>query len=584
MAIGRKSAGDGSKKVGELRRAQLVTTFGPGAMVDLPDMSVVVGSTDHWRPICKTISDRNLEILLGVKEFKEPVGKYTSDTDCTIPVRRFPDWHYCPKCGKLAQYWVISGADKKTCADCGVTLIPSRFVAACENGHLEDFPYRWWVHRGRDCGSKAPLKISFKKETRGIEGILIECPDCHASRTMAGCTSPDALAGRKCFGRRPWIGKKIEDADPDPCPCNMQVIQRTAANAYYPVTVSALTIPPTASSVVERYWTQIQAYLGMGFDQTTFRNVLKGLLAAEELTDSDLDEVIFEIELKGSSAGDAEVTKQRIYQSEYHALVGEDHDGTQFKTKHVPVPEGYEDLIDDVVLVKRLREIMALEGFRRISPEPSGMSREMSPLSKERLDWLPGIELLGEGVFIKLNQSAIDKWIERIGDRYDRMEKRLEKSNVKCENFSPQYVLLHTLSHALIRQLAMECGYTTSSISERIYSTYRADDRKMSGILLYTSSSDSDGSLGGLVRRGRSENLKVTLDGALSSATWCSSDPLCIESREQGYKSLNYAACHACSLLPETSCEMRNCLLDRVSLMGMPDDTGLGYFSAAESI
>ena len=154
----------------------------------------------------------------------------------------------------------------------------------------------------------------------------------------------------------------------------------------------------------------------------------------------------------------------------------------------------------------------------------------------------------------------------------------------KFENFSPQYVLLHTLSHALIRQLAMECGYTTSSISERIYSTYRADDRKMSGILLYTSSSDSDGSLGGLVRRGRPENLKVTLDGALSSATWCSSDPLCIESREQGYKSLNYAACHACSLLPETSCEMRNCLLDRVSLMGMPDDTGLGYFSAAESI
>ena len=113
MAIGRKSAGDGSKQVGKLRRAQLVTTFGPGAMVDLPDMAVIVGSTDHWSPICKTISDRNLEILLGVKEFKEPVGKYVSDTDCTIPVRRFPNWHYCPKCGKLAQYWIISDTDKK---------------------------------------------------------------------------------------------------------------------------------------------------------------------------------------------------------------------------------------------------------------------------------------------------------------------------------------------------------------------------------------------------------------------------------------------------------------------------------------
>ena len=364
----------------------------------------------------------------------------------------------------------------------------------------------------------------------------------------------------------------------------MQVIQRTAANAYYPVTVSALTIPPTASSVVERHWTQIQAYLNMGFDQATFRNVLKGLLTAEDLTESDLDEIIFEIELKDSSAGKAEVTRQRIYQSEYHALVGENHDGAQFKTKHVPVPKGYESLVEDVVLVKRLREIMALEGFRRISPEPSSTSRGMSPLSKEKLDWLPGIELLGEGFFIKLNQSAVDEWVKRVGDRYNRMEERLEKSNVKCESLLPQYVLLHTLSHVLIRQLAMECGYTTSSINERIYSTYKADNRKMSGILLYTSSSDSDGSLGGLVRRGRPENLKVTMDEALSSATWCSSDPLCVESHEQGYKSLNYAACHACLLLPETSCEMRNCLLDRVSLMGTPDDSKLGFFSGAESI
>ena len=584
MAIGRKSAGDGSKQVGKLRRAQLVTTFGPGAMVDLPDMAVIVGSTDHWSPICKTISDRNLEILLGVKEFKEPVGKYASDADCTIPVRRFPNWHYCPKCGKLAQYWTISDTDKKTCSDCGIALIPSRFVAACENGHLEDFPYRWWVHRGKDCGSKSPLRISFKKETRGIEGILIQCPDCQASRTMAGCTSPDALNGHKCFGHRPWIGNKIDDDDPDPCLCNMQVIQRTAANAYYPITVSALTIPPTASSVVERHWTQIQALIDLGLNSTVFRNVLKAQLAEEDLTESDLDEIIFEIELKGSSAGNAEVTQQRIYQSEYHALASDNHNGIQFRTKHVSVPRGYEDLIEDVVLVKRLREIMVLEGFRRISPEPSGMSKEMTPLSKERLNWLPGIELLGEGVFIKLNQSAIDEWITRIGNRYDRMERRLAKSNVRCENFSPQYVLLHTLSHALIRQLAMECGYTASSISERIYSTYRADNRKMSGILLYTSSSDSDGSLGGLVRRGRPENLKNTLDDALSSATWCSSDPLCVESYEQGYKSLNYAACHACSLLPETSCEMRNCLLDRVSLMGTPDEPELGFFSNARVV
>ena len=576
MAIGKRIYTP-EEPIGKLRRAQLVTSFGPGAMVDLPDMSVVVGATDHWSRKCRPVSDRNLELLLGVKRFKEPVAAYADEKECTVPVRRFPDWHYCPKCGKLDRYWILAKEDKKTCSQCGVPLIPSRFVVACENGHLDDFPYRWWVHRGEDCSSKAPLRITFSKETRGIEGILIECPACGANRTMAGCTSIDALSGRRCFGKRPWIGKK--DEDPEPCTCDLHVVQRTASNAYYPITVSALTIPPTASSVVEEHWPQISALVAQNLDEASFRMMLGVILAGEELSDSAVDEILYEIKLKGSDAGRAEITKQRIYQSEYHALVGEDFNGLQFKTKHVAVPSGYEELIEDVVLVKRLREVLVLEGFRRISPEPTGSSRPMASLSKEKLDWLPGVELLGEGVFIKLNGGAVSDWAERVGDRYGRMKRRLESSNVRCDNYSPQYVLLHTLSHAMIRQLSMECGYSASSISERIYSTYPGDDYKMCGILLFTSSSDSDGSLGGLVRRGRPENLRITLDEALANAAWCSSDPLCIESLEQGYKSLNYAACHACALLPETSCEMRNCLLDRVALVGAPERPKLGYFS-----
>ena len=578
MAIGKRTYTN-EEPVGKLRRAQLVTSFGPGAMVDLPDMSVVIGAIDHWSSKCRLVPDRNLELLLGVKKFKEPVSAYADDKECTVPVRRFPDWHYCPECGVLDRYWVLAKEDKKTCSKCGTPLIPSRFVVACENGHLDDFPYRWWVHRGEDCGSKAPLKISFSKETRGIEGILIECPECGANRTMAGCTNPDALSGRRCFGKRPWIGKKKED--PEPCNCDLHTVQRTASNAYYPITVSALTIPPTASSVVEQYWPQISALVAQNLDAASFRMMLGVVLASEEVGDSLIDEIIYEIKLKGSDAGKAEITKQRIYQSEYHALVGEDYDGLQFKTTHVAIPDGYEDSIDDVVLVKRLREVLVLEGFRRISPEPTGPSRPMASLSEEKLDWLPGIELLGEGIFIKLNVDAVNEWAKRVGSRYDQMKSRLGSSNVRCDNYSPQYVLLHSLAHALIRQLSMECGYSASSISERIYSTYPGDEYKMCGILLFTSSSDSDGSLGGLVRQGRPENLQITLDEALANAEWCSSDPLCGESKEQGYKSLNYAACHACSLLPETSCEMRNCLLDRVSLVGLPENPELGYFFRA---
>ena len=102
----------------------------------------------------------------------------------------------------------------------------------------------------------------------------------------------------------------------------------------------------------------------------------------------------------------------------------------------------------------------------------------------------------------------------------------------------------------------------------------------MAGVLIYTSSSDSDGSLGGLVRQGEAELLGETICNMLQEASWCSSDPLCGDSMAQGYESLNYAACHACTLLPETSCESRNCLLDRVSVVGKYDNYNLGYFGS----
>ena len=158
------------------------------------------------------------------------------------------------------------------------------------------------------------------------------------------------------------------------------------------------------------------------------------------------------------------------------------------------------------------------------------------------------------------------------------MQERLRQSNIGCENFSARYVLLHTLSHLLIRQLSLECGYSGASIKERIYSTWPGSSEVMAGILLYTSSSDSDGSLGGLVRQGHPNEFEKIFRNMLQDAFWCSSDPICIQSKAQGYDSLNFAACHACTLLPETSCEMRNCLLDRASISGTLEDRDKGFF------
>ena len=274
---------------------------------------------------------------------------------------------------------------------------------------------------------------------------------------------------------------------------------------------------------------------------------------------------------------------------------------------------------------KKLREIQVLRGFNRILPEfaqndpnteenfgkingeytsidiPNSKYSKNSD-NKTKSNWLPAIQLIGEGIFIELNSEEIKKWkanvSERKQPRYQKMKNNLmlDPTGRKLkEKFSEQYVLLHTLSHLLIRQLAYDCGYNTASIKEKIYTTfniynndtkeYVSEDFEMAGILIYTASTDSDGSLGGLVRQGETENFEKILDNTLENAYWCSNDPVCSESTNQGYRSLNYAACHACVLLPETSCESFNSLLDRASVIGIPGNEeyeNCGYFNLEE--
>ncbi len=100
----------------------------------------------------------------------------------------------------------------------------------------------------------------------------------------------------------------------------------------------------------------------------------------------------------------------------------------------------------------------------------------------------------------------------------------------------------------------------------------------MQGVLIYTASGDSEGTMGGLVRQGEPDRLPDTIERAVRKAQWCSSDPVCIESTGQGTDNANLAACHACVLISETSCEEGNRLLDRATVVGTPDDPGAGFF------
>jgi hypothetical protein len=240
-----------------------------------------------------------------------------------------------------------------------------------------------------------------------------------------------------------------------------------------------------------------------------------------------------------------------------------------------------------ISLLEKLRETRAFVGFSRIFPESSLSETEQRKLfSSKKLNWLPAIIIRGEGIFIRFDHLKLDKWLEkyerfhqkRISEIITRFDDLRAKRHQDKKEISPKFMMIHSFAHLLINQLIYDCGYGSASLRERIYVS---DDPKlnMSGVLIYTAAGDSEGTMGGLVRMGQPKNLEQTIARAIEKASWCSSDPVCIESTGQGPDNCNLAACHSCALLPETSCEEQNRLLDRGVLIGTLEEPESGYFS-----
>jgi hypothetical protein len=209
------------------------------------------------------------------------------------------------------------------------------------------------------------------------------------------------------------------------------------------------------------------------------------------------------------------------------------------------------------------------------------MQRIVKPDLGKGLDWLPGIEVFGEGIFFALKQDRLTTWEKRqdILDRLKPVGQRLKRSMWSrfLPEVTPRFVMLHTLAHVLIRQLIYETGYSSSSLRERLYIGPADSGQPMAGVLIYTGAGDAEGTLGGLVRSGEPDWFVPTVLAALQSAAWCSLDPVCRESSGQGPDSLSLAGCHACALVAETSCDHANSLLDRRLLI----DTDFGFFAEA---
>lgn len=584
---------------GEVREYQLLTSFGIGSIVDFVKDTVIISGVDHWKQDENLrIYHRNLAGLTGVEFFLKP---YTSNTtgftgrSADIPSYIFPEKLYCPQCKTFVDWSERQYADKKERRLCFLTrndkicrapLVSARFVVICNNGHMEDFPYSWWVHRNEPCssGKENPRISMFNMGNRSdIESLYLKCNECEKTAGMSTAFSEFAFSGENgycCTNHHPHLEHgKIEGEEP--CDQPLKTRLRTSSGVYFPVNMSALSIPPWSKQAVQFIENEKETLSFMSPEQIPNYLTQKVLpKVPKQITLTDLLEAYQLVQREGVLTP----TESSVYFDEYSVLVrGDVDEDGEYSAKSVETPVEFHSFMKQIVAVDKLTVVQAMIGFTRGTPWRSGnlFDPRIVSLTEKKKNWLPAVKLNGEGIFIEFDGDKLDAWAKKNEQRFVQMGRSLDESYSTSEKFSPQYVFLHSFSHLFIRALSEVCGYNTAAIQEKIYSTFHQDDssgQPMNGVLIYLASTDSEGSLGGLisVAENTSKFLAV-MKKMLQSALWCSGDPLCSTAMQQGWNGLNYAACHDCTLLPETSCEIQNTLLDRVSVVGLAENRSLGF-------
>jgi hypothetical protein len=620
-------------RVGELRPSQILTTFGVGSIIDLPHLSVMVMGLEDWPTMdSREINEERLlasvKHALGRQVFalrSPPVipesdrsSPFEEQAAIGVPVAPFPRWMVCPHCRRLAPLSSRQFALKadpyrpdrvryvhENCrAHKPPTAIPARFVVACKNGHLDDFPWVEFIHRGR---TNCPYKLQLVEA--GVSGeaadVFARCETCDRSRPMSDAFSVRNSDLPECRGRRPHL----RDFDENPCltengnRTQVRAMLQGASNSWFPLMLTALSVPQSTDlleQLVTDAWSDLYDIEGEGdIAKLRRRNLLR------EFADYSTAELWVAIQHKQAAdqgadepsepdAGslDLKTPEWKVFTDPENAPRTKD-----FRLQEVVPPERFQKYFDRIVLTERLREVRALIGFTRIeSPgdyeDPSEFpdDQRMS-ISRFKPKWVPANEIRGEGLFIQFNEEEISDWLLRVPEldrQFFAAHKgwRQARGLPKPEDNYPgaRFVLIHSFAHALIRQLSLECGYTAASLRERIYSRNAVGSSPpMAGVLIYTAAPDSEGTLGGLVSLGKPEVLERHLNQALDSMRLCSSDPLCAE-HQVGTEgtTLHAASCHSCLFTPETSCERGNKYLDRSVLVPTVDQEFFSFFDLPE--
>ncbi len=612
---------------GEIRQSQMLNTFGPGSMVDLPKQSVLIGGLNHWQGyreqpiyedrlasrICQILDVPKIDLYAPPAAQQDPSAPRTGVTAFTFPawfVAQVKDEKHTPPGGKEYQTrplvpWsrLVKGkyfdSDRKK-----HPVVPVRFVQACLNGHISDID--WYLFANPDCRSNCPAQLWLDEGGTGNDfaDIFIRCEQCKNRRPLSEATIPGRSVLGSCKGHRPWLGPGASEQCISPTtnrPERNRLLVRSASNAYFAQTLNVISLPDLDQKLKDAVSQVYEDFLQYAEGEDDIRKERKKKRVADSL--EGLSNVAVWAEVNRRLKGVVPKTKS-IKQVEIEALlsspdqVGEDVPDGDFYARTRPLNHLKPALaarIDRLVLVHRLREVIAQVGFTRFEAEIPDIDGDLSDdisiaVRRAALDvepsWVPAIENRGEGIFIAFNKTAIADWQKRPAVK-ERGQELLNGFNQWCTrrgialnpaNFPGlPYIMLHSLSHLLITAVSLECGYAASSIRERIY----VGDAGY-GILLYTGTSGSEGTLGGLIEVGK--RIEHHLASALEFGKLCSNDPVCAQHRPdnmQEERFLHGAACHSCLLIAEPSCERRNEFLDRALVVNTVDQQGTAFFPDA---
>jgi len=522
----------------------------------------------------------------------------------------FPEWMYCPNCARFNshyRWWVkwrmtlqkhkINNdkiADlfvKPKCFHCYdkaktdkkgrfyQELEQVRFIMTSPSGEIQDIPWHKWttieknvkeedsengnIKFNEPCCDKQDLRYIRSETFADLAGVRIQCvnSDCPTKGRQV------TLAG--LFGMR--IGKeKITQFKP---------VIRTSNSVYYPLSINSIYLPKKVQEITSKDKDKITVLVEKGkaiediydfFEDDYEKQTIDDFIGSEK----DID---FEPEIK---------YRFREYQFIVDNLNYNDEEKNNLKYENQDLSTMSEFSLSTLLKVKRLKLTTVQTAYTRQEPldkdlflsdgdTSSNVKVKYTSSQAVNTPYLLATESYGEGIFIDFNKAKIEDWFYQHFDntpafrlRIETLKERISQSQMvsnnkfQSEKHLAKFILVHTLSHILIKELEFLCGYAATSINERLF----VDDENMQGVLIYTVAG-SEGSYGGLTSQANPQTIKKILNSAILRSKDCASDPICYNADGQGIGGLNLAACYSCSLLPETSCEEFNSFLDRAILI-----------------